>query len=161
MLKSVFYDRTAARKYALEWALSRNPAYYDFSAIGGDCTSFVSQCIYSGCKVMNYSALGWFYSDINNRSPSWTSVEYLYDFLVNNVSVGPHAVKTNLSKAQIGDIIQLCDKDYDFYHSLFITDIADDIYVCAHTDNSKNRPLDSYTYFDMRVLHINNVLTYN
>ena len=40
------YDRNAAVAYARKWALGRNPAFYDFSNIGGDCTNFASQCIY-------------------------------------------------------------------------------------------------------------------
>ena len=41
------YNRQSAVEYARRWALGRNPAYYDFEGIGGDCTSFVSQCLYS------------------------------------------------------------------------------------------------------------------
>ena len=41
-------------KYAKKWALSRNPKYYDFDSIGGDCTNFISQCIYAGAKIMNF-----------------------------------------------------------------------------------------------------------
>jgi hypothetical protein len=32
------YNREATVAYAREWALTRNPAYYDFEEIGGDCT---------------------------------------------------------------------------------------------------------------------------
>ena len=38
MLIPVGYDRFRAVAYALRWALSRNPRYYDFEDIGGDCT---------------------------------------------------------------------------------------------------------------------------
>ena len=37
------YDRNTAINYAKKWALSRNPKYYNVDAVGGDCTSFVSQ----------------------------------------------------------------------------------------------------------------------
>lgn len=37
------YDRTAVVEYARKWAFSRNPQYYNFDAVGGDCTSFASQ----------------------------------------------------------------------------------------------------------------------
>ena len=67
------YDRAAAVEYALTWAFRRNPAYYDFSEIGGDCTNFASQCVYAGSGVMNYTPdVGWYYINVNNRSPSWT-----------------------------------------------------------------------------------------
>jgi len=36
------YDREAAVAYAREWALLRNPNYYDFEEIGGDCTKVQS-----------------------------------------------------------------------------------------------------------------------
>ena len=38
------YNRNAAISYAKKWALARNPEYYNFDVVGGDCTSFVSQC---------------------------------------------------------------------------------------------------------------------
>ena len=42
------YDEAAAVAYARRWALLRNPAYLDFHGMGGDCTNFVSQCLYAG-----------------------------------------------------------------------------------------------------------------
>ena len=50
------YNRREALRYAKEWAYKRNPKYYNFDRVGGDCTSFVSQCIYAGAGIMNYSA---------------------------------------------------------------------------------------------------------
>ena len=82
-MREIPYDRGAAVDYARRWALSRNPAFYDFSDIGGDCTNFVSQCIYAGAGVMNYTKdTGWYYISSSDRTPSWTGVEYLYDFLI-------------------------------------------------------------------------------
>ena len=34
------YDREKAVAYAHKWAYGRNPAYGDFSEMGGDCTNF-------------------------------------------------------------------------------------------------------------------------
>ena len=79
------YKRDDSVKYAKKWAYLRNPKYYNYDAIGGDCTNFVSQCIYEGCKVMNYDKVnGWYYKKANDKSPSWTGVEFLYKFLINN-----------------------------------------------------------------------------
>lgn len=56
------YDRTAAVEYAHNWAYLRNPAYGKFDEMGGDCTNFVSQCLYAGCGVMNEQPdTGWYY----------------------------------------------------------------------------------------------------
>ena len=41
-MREIPYNRTAAVNYARKWALGRNPAYYDFEEIGGDCTNFAS-----------------------------------------------------------------------------------------------------------------------
>lgn len=42
------YKRNLAVAYAKKWALSRNPKYYNFDPVGGDCTNFISQCLYAG-----------------------------------------------------------------------------------------------------------------
>ena len=55
------YNRVQALEYAKKWAYARNPDYYNFDPVGGDCTSFVSQCIYAGSKTMNYQKdTGWY-----------------------------------------------------------------------------------------------------
>ena len=102
------YNREAAVAYAHTWAYRRNPAYFDFSGIGGDCTNFASQCIYAGAGVMNFTPLyGWFYRTANDRTPSWTGVQYLYDFLTRNLGAGPFATEVSLSQLEPGDVVQL------------------------------------------------------
>ena len=69
------YDVQKATLYAKTWALSRNPQFYNFDKLGGDCTNFVSQCIYAGCGVMNFTKdIGWYYKSLNDRSASWCGV---------------------------------------------------------------------------------------
>ncbi len=88
----VDYNKNLAISYAQKWALARNPQYYNFDAVGGDCTSFVSQCLFAGCKKMNYSRQnGWYYNSGYDKSPSWSGVEFLYHFLTTNVGFGPRA----------------------------------------------------------------------
>ena len=48
MLERIPYDRRAAVAYAHQWAYGRNPDFYDYEEIGGDCTNFASQCLYAG-----------------------------------------------------------------------------------------------------------------
>ncbi len=152
------YNRNAAVAYARRWALSRNPAYYDFQNIGGDCTNFASQCIFAGSGVMNYTpTMGWFYRSINDRAPAWSGVEYLHNFLVNNRTVGPYGSIVPQEKAQPGDIVQLGTEDGHFYHSPIITAIKPQILVAAHTYDALDRPLDSYTYENARFIHIEGV----
>lgn len=44
----VGFDAAGAVAYAEQWAAGRNPAYRDFSRIGGDCCNFASQCLMEG-----------------------------------------------------------------------------------------------------------------
>lgn len=141
--------------YARKWAFSRNPAYYDFDKIGGDCTDFVSQCLYAGGAVMNYTRdTGWYYSSLHDRAAAWTSVEYFYKFIVNNKGVGPFGRVIPLSQISPGDIIQL-GTDSRFYHSLLVVNIYSGVpYVAAHTFDAFNRPLTTYVYDNIRCLQI-------
>lgn len=150
------YDRTAAVAYAKKWAFGRNPAFYDFSRIGGDCTNFASQCIYAGAGVMNFTpTFGWFYKSIDSRTPSWTGVEYLYNFLVNNEGLGPFAKEVPLSEIEIGDIVQLGRATGDFYHSPVVVGFSrGQILVAAHTYDALNKPLLSYNFEKARGIHV-------
>lgn len=152
------YNRRKAVEYAGRWAYGRNPAYYDFSAIGGDCTNFISQCLYAGSGIMNFTPeVGWYYLNLGDRSPSWTGVEFLYDFLVSNKVRGPFAKETEIENMRLGDVIQLGQEDR-FYHSLLVTGIrGGQLYVAAHTFNAYMRPLSSYTFENIRFLHIEGV----
>ncbi len=157
------YNRALAVSYANRYALSPNPDFYNFENIGGDCTNFASQCIYAGSGVMNYTPVfGWYYISVNDRTPSWTGVNELYRFLVNNNSSGPQGVVVPLSEIEIGDIIQLkFTYDDTFDHTPVVTDVGnrtpETILVAAHTFNAKNRPLSTYNYTDIRPIHIFNV----
>ena len=148
-------DIEAEIEYARRWVYTGNPDFYDFSALGGDCTNFVSQCLYAGGAVMNYTPdLGWYYISLSDRAAAWTGVEFFYNFIVNNRSVGPFGIEVPLSGAQRGDVVQLCGIDR-CYHSLLVTDISDgEIYVAARTNNVFNAPLSSYDYLYARCLHI-------
>ncbi len=160
-MRNIGYDREAAVAYANRWALGRNPAYYNFDNIGGDCTNFASQCIYAGAKVMNYTPqFGWFYRSVSDRTPSWTGVEFLYDFLVNNRSVGPFGHAVDSSQVQPGDIVQLGRYNGDYYHTPVITSVYPTIRVAAHTYDVLDKPLDSYNFDTVRFIHIDGVRTW-
>ena len=164
MLLSVPYDRRRAVEYARRWALNRNPLFIDFTGRGGNCTSFVSQCIFAGAPVMNYTpTFGWYYLSADNRAPAWSGVDELYGFLSGapdfssvNMGYGPYATDIKSSRSiDIGDVIQLANSEGRFYHTLIISAFTDnDILVCAHSDDALDRPLSTYNYASIRVLHI-------
>lgn len=158
-MRELGYDRESALKYAETWALRRNPAYLNFDTMGGDCTNFASQCLYAGSRMMNpKKVFGWYYYNAGDRTPSWTGVAYLYNFLVGNESVGPYASVTGADGAEPGDIVQLGRGDGTFYHSpVIVGRDHGEIYVAAHTFDAYMRPLSSYVYDRARFLHIGGV----
>ena len=152
------YDRERAVAYARRWALGRNPAYYDFTPLGGDCTNYISQCLYAGAGRMNFTPItGWFYRYAGDRTASWTGVEYLYRFLTKNSGPGPRAELTARSALALGDVIQLSFDGTRFAHSLLVTQTQPTLLICAHTADSLDRPFDSYMYEKARFLHITGV----
>lgn len=157
-MRELSYDRERAVAYARRWALGRNPVYYDFQTLGGDCTNFASQCLFAGARVMNYTwETGWYYNSPSERSPSWSGVEFLFAFLTGNRSVGPFGREAPRAQARPGDIVQLGGRDGRFYHSPVITAVEPVILVAAHTDDALDRPLSSYTYDRARFIHIDGV----
>ncbi|MBE6948470.1 MAG: amidase [Ruminococcaceae bacterium] len=161
MMRYIPYDRAAAVIYARKWALDRNQAYYNFENIGGDCTNFASQCIFTGAGVMNFTPVtGWYYRSASDRTASWTGVEFLYNFLVNNSSIGPHGREVSRQELLPGDIVQLGTREGHFYHSPVITAVTPEILVAAHTYDALDRPLSSYNYQNLRLIHIDGVRIY-
>ena len=158
------YDRRAAVEYAHKWAFGRNPAFYDFSRLGGDCTNFASQCLYAGAGVMNFTPeFGWYYIDVNNRAPAWTGVPYFWDFMTRNtVSDGPFGVQSSLFRLRPGDFVQIRFRDHpeEFAHTPVVVAVGypptlDSILVAAHSNDADDRPLNTYENVEeFRFLHI-------
>lgn len=152
------YNRKKVYEYAKEWAYSRNPKYYDYELIGGDCTNFASQCIFAGYNEMNYNKNnGWYYINANNKSPSWTGVEFLYKFLLSNKGVGPEGEETTIDKLDIGDIIQLSFDGKIFSHSLVVVKNStniDNTLVATHTFDTFGKRVSGYSYYKYRCIHI-------
>ncbi|MBE6663224.1 MAG: amidase [Ruminococcaceae bacterium] len=153
------YLRDRAVLYAEKYALVRNPLFYTFEGIGGNCTNFVSQCILAGSCTMNYTPIyGWFYLSLNRRSASWSGVEYFYNFITANQGVGPFGSLVDISTVQVGDAIQLKNAEGIYYHTLLVSKIENgEIYICANSNDALNRPLSSYEYADLRVIHVDGV----
>ncbi len=156
MRTQIGFDRGAAVRYAETWATGRNPRFPDFEKMGGDCTSFASQCLFAGCGVMNYDPVsGWYCNGLNDRSPSWSGVEFLYAFLTGNRSVGPYAEETAAAALQPGDLVQLGSEEGRFYHTPVVLSVGGgEILVAAHTYDALYRPLSSYSFSKLRCLHV-------
>ena len=156
MLATKPYNRENAVAYARKYAFSQNSQFGNFAGIGGNCTNFVSQCIYAGGCEMNYKpTFGWYYISLDERSPSWTGVEYFYNFITENADVGPFGRVVTREELELGDVIQLGREAEGYYHTLLVVGFdGEDILVAAQTDNAYARPLSTYTYDFSRFLKI-------
>ena len=159
MLKINKYNRIKSVEYALNFALVKNPEFFDYTNQGGNCTNYISQCVYAGAPKMQVSLNGWYYFSPSNTSISWANVEPFFNFITTNVGTGPYATVSPLEMCEIGDIIQL--KFYNkpvFSHALLVTKIKsyspNGIYVCANTRDVKDVLLSFYKYEKLRLIHI-------
>ena len=106
---------------------------------------------------------GWYYFSPTDRAPAWSGVDELFDFLTGapefaeaNGGVGPYATNAVDSRQILmGDVVQLQNSRGEFYHSLIISGFTDtDVLVCAQSDDALDRPLSTYNYAGIRILHI-------
>ena len=166
-MKIIEYDREKAVQYAVKWAFSRNPQYYNFDKLGGDCTNFASQAIFAGGGVMNYTPIyGWYYINAQKRTASWTGVNYLFNFLTGNKESGPYAEQVDAKDMKPGDIVQLSFGGAPNYnHSLVvikvgITPSMENILIASHSVDRIDYPLTNYNWADIRFLHIVGIRKY-
>lgn len=149
------FNRTAMKNYAKNYYNSFNPNWGNFTSYGGDCTNFVSQILYAGGAPMDTTgSYTWYYNNMNDRAPAWTSVMHLYNYLVNNDYIGPQGKLANSSEILYSmnncDIVQI-DFNYDgtYDHSVVITSYqsgnSSSTKVAAHTSAAYDRLLSSYS----------------
>lgn len=80
------YDRDAAKAYAYQYVLSLNPNYANFEEFGGNCTNFTSQCLRAGGIAFDQTGnYQWYYYNVSNRAPAWTSANHFRSYYKNNV----------------------------------------------------------------------------
>ncbi len=162
-MEIIAYNRRLAVAYAKRWAFSKNPQYYFFDNLGGDCTNFVSQCLYAGSGIMNFTpTYGWYYLGINDRSPSWTGTKYLYNFLTQNEGVSVFGEETSADEMMPGDVVQLGDENMNFYHSVIVVKTTEfpsenTIFVASHSYSAYMKRLSDYKYENVRFIHIQGV----
>ena len=154
------YNRDHAIAYARRWALDRNPLFFSFNGQGGDCTNFTSQCVFAGGCVMNYTPVyGWYYISSNDRTPSWSGVEFFYDFITKNTGPGPFASVVEPDRIVPGDLVQLQNDEGRFYHTVFVLERTEDgdFLIAAHSDDYYERRLSEYNVAGLRYLHIEGI----
>ena len=110
---------------------------------------------------MNFlPVFGWYYMDANEKSPSWTGVPYLFDFLTRaEASAGPVGQDVPITQLEPGDILQLSFDGLQYQHTPVVVAVRapitpDSIWVAAHSDDADYRLLNTYSYQSVRYIHI-------
>ena len=154
------YDRSKAASYAIKYAESYNPNYPNYNNMGGDCTNFISQCVYDGGMPMRVGSTDayWYYNS-SGRSPSWAGADYFMRHWtkVRSSSYYGRAYEVRIytkdyilknrntvgNYIEAGDIVQyLNPADSTAYHSHIISTKysmgSPMVFYCSHYADMKN-----------------------
>ena len=154
-------DRASMRSYQDSWWNSFNPSFANFTNYGGDCTNYASQVLNSSSAPQySTSASGihgypyWYYRSSNNRSSTWTGVEQIREYLLENTTKGPSGYRvTTFGALESGDIVQL-HNGTRFYHSVVVYTQGGDPWVTAHTSPYSGYYSSRYGGIDYSRIHI-------
>ncbi|MDS0525426.1 amidase domain-containing protein [Clostridium sp. SHJSY1] len=124
--------------YANKYAKNPNSQYYNYIDEGGDCTNFISQCLYAG--GLGYTET-W-----SPTSDTWrTAILFRYylmsfDYHYREYTVGDAIDNWDIIYFQIhpGDVIQYGTSPYNTTHSQIVTSYSSkdsSVYIAQHSDN--------------------------
>lgn len=146
-----YFNKSKVVEYAERYALNYNKEYLSFDGKGGDCSNFVSQCIYAGGLPRTET---W-----KPYTGVWIRVVELRDYLINNnLAYEKFYFVPNI----IGSVVQFYNPlEESWAHSGIInyyTKSGDYLYSC-HSINKLNWPIaDVYPikFSSIRILEIKN-----
>lgn len=126
------YNIQEAVRYALKYALEINPKFGNYEKWGGDCTNYISQCLYAGGIPFDVEGIDvryqWYWFSEIKRTPSWTAANSLKFYMKNNhtnnkgdLSLGLKAIATTENQLLRGDVVQLISDEKIAYHSMVVT----------------------------------------
>ena len=171
------YSGSAAASYARQYALSYNSNYPNYSLSGGDCTNFVSQCIYAGGIRMigtttspgTYeSTSNWYCKPIEVWHGNSSSIEYgvttswmrardLKSFLWGTLGKSTatiYSASNLVSNCKVGDVVQLVSLETgNTYHSIIITTkTSSTAKFCGHSSNSLDKDVSQIDWTANKVM---------
>src|SRR5450631_2316044 len=127
-----YYNRIAAASYGTKWAVpgARNSTWPDFSSSqggGGDCTNFISQCLYAGGWNMRQEGYlinpyAWYCRPKRHwdHSKSWASADHFAYFL----EISGRARPCNLNELMLGDLIAEEITGHGIRHWMLVTQVS-------------------------------------
>ena len=122
------YDREKATAYAKKYATTPNlNPWQNYTQMGGDCTNFVSQCLYAGGIPFDNEGKTitekWYWYSDNHRTPSWTGADAFKAYVRANKGTGLVATEVAMEELVPGDIVQLGTRE-KATHSMIVVDVV-------------------------------------
>lgn len=154
------YDVEAAIAYARRYTGQRSGEWHDYSAEGGNCQNFVSQCLIAGGIPMDTEGEArwkWYGAGVNNSADelgctmSWINVDSFYEYARDNEGFGLAAeTDAGLENGRPGDLIVM-GRPGDWNHIVIITEVVKndagetiDHLICSNTSEVKDFPASAY-----------------
>ena len=146
------YNREAAVRYALRYALAPNPGYVFYP--DDDCTNFISQCLAAGGAQNDFNQSYPWWCVGKRTSVCWAVAHSLYWYIRTRSEANSFGIKAQTytlddqddyaakinGKVTLGDLIQYRNFEGRIQHSTMITafDAAQEPLVCQHTFEGRN-----------------------
>ena len=163
------YNREKAVEYNYKYINDRNPDYFAFDGIGGNCQNLASQSLHAGgipfdltgdYKWKSFSSELDETSEAKGRTSSWTGTQNFYEYVKYNKKGGVCAdPDINMFYAEIGDVGHVGYIDYS--HAVLVVDLIKnnegkviDLLINANSVNVKDYPFLAYVYPNKRIIKI-------
>lgn len=156
------YDRDAAYDYLMAYCDKRNPAWYAYDDVGGNCMNFGSQVLLAGgIPEDERGDEAWYWDGQNDLDLSWINVGRFYDYCRDNEGFGLVAdTEAGYYTGEVGDVL-IVGFAGDHRHTTVISDIVRDAegntvdyLITCNTTNYRDFPAAAYYYTFHRLVKI-------
>ena len=156
------YDRAAAYDYLMAYCHERNPAWYAYDEVGGNCMNFGSQVLLAGgIPEDERGDEEWYWDGQNDLDLSWINVGHFYDYCRKNEGFGLVAdTEASYYTGEVGDVL-IVGFNGDHRHTTVISHVVKDeagntvdYLISCNTTNYRDFPASAYYYTFHRLIKI-------
>ena len=156
------YDRNAAYEYLMEYCHKRNPRWYAYDAVGGNCMNFGSQVLLAGgIPEDERGDEEWYWDGQNDLDLSWINVGRFYTYCRDNEGYGLVAdTEAGYYTGEVGDVL-IVGFNGDHRHATIISTVVQDetghtvdYLISCNTTNYRDFPASAYYYTFHRLIKI-------
>ena len=146
------YDRAAAYDYLMAYCDERNPAWYAYDEVGGNCMNFGSQVLLAGGIPEDEKGdEEWYWDGQNDLDLSWINVGRFYDYCRKNEGFGLVAdTEAGYYTGEVGDVL-IVGFAGDHRHTTVISHVVKDesgdtvdYLISCNTTNYRDFPASAY-----------------